>query len=782
MHAMYLMLAVLLVLAIAYRYYSAFIAAKVLALDDSRQTPAYTLNDGQNYHPTNKWVLFGHHFAAISGAGPLLGPVLAAQFGYLPGLLWILIGVCLAGAVQDFVVLTLSIRRGGKSLAQLAYEEIGKVSGGAATVGILFVLVIALAGLGKAVVKALGGEEIVYPTGTRFVAPEGTKQGGGMSIMSMKKLDPRGSGGGTGDRYRLPADTVIVFPPDASGVQARQTLSAQLEIDVRPKIGEHFGRPVELPIEKTSPIASHRYAGWAIEINATVDATRRISGSTWGAFSIFLTIPIALFTGWWMYRVRKGKVLEASIIGGLLTLGAVYLGSYVQEGEALADLGANFNLSEGGIALSMAIYGFIASVLPVWMLLCPRDYLSSFLKIGTLILLVLGVIIANPVLQAPAINTVFLSGGPTVNGSIFPFVFITIMCGAISGFHALVGSGTTPKMIQKETHARTIGYGAMLIEGLVAIVALIAASALPTSHYYMMNTAWKDLPKYQQDITQLAARELPADQQDEKHVAANNQKYAKEFGAIEKQVGESLQGRTGGAVTLAVGMAEIFDGAARNILGLPRSGGGESERPESRPSAGERIDSVAEATLVRVEKLIPYWYHFAIMFEALFILTTIDTGTRVGRFLLQETLGKWVYGPFGKTNWWPGAILCTALIVGGWFYFISSNSMAAIWPMFGISNQMLAVWALAVASTALVRSGKGRYVWVTLVPMVFVAITTTTAAVLMLKGYVAAAGAAKTMAERVNPLVSATLIGAIVVCTAVILVGAVKRMSEGRRG
>jgi len=380
----------------------------------------------------------------------------------------------------------------------------------------------------------------------------------------------------------------------------------------------------------------------------------------------------------------------------------------------------------------MAIYGFLASILPVWILLCPRDYLSSFLKIGTVILLVIGVILAQPILHTPALNWTFITGGPTVPGNIFPFVFITIMCGAISGFHSLVSSGTTPKMINKEKDARTIGYGAMLIEGLVAIVALIAACSLPTSHYYQMNTSWKALPQYQQQIAQIA----------HDHDTPRPGEVQVTLAQREAQIGETLQGRTGGAVTLAVGMAQIFDDAAKRILG----------------SGGE--------TLKKIESLIPYWYHFAIMFEALFILTTIDTGTRVGRFLLQETLGKWVHPKLAQTNWWPGAILTTALMVGGWSYFISSRSMDAIWPMFGIANQMLAVIALSVATVVIVKSGRAKYAWVTLLPMFVVATTTTSAAVIMLIRYFREISA---NTHVLNNAVSAFLILVIVVCTATVL-------------
>lgn len=721
LNAMWLMIGVLCVMAIAYRYYSAFIAAKVLTLDDSRQTPAFRLNDGQNYHPTHKWVLFGHHFAAISGAGPLIGPVLAAQFGYMPGLLWILIGVCLAGAVQDFVVLGISIRHDGKSLAQIAYKEAGGVAGWAATFGILFVLVIALAGLGKVVTKALGGEEVVFPTGTKFVSPETTKP-----IIPLEQVE-------NGITYRADIGTRVVYPNGAVVTLAHKT---QIETRLKPGMSMWDAQSIE----------TGKRPGDELTIPPALKATQKIPGSSWGTLTIFLTIPIALFTGVYMYRIRKGRVLEASIVGGLLTLGAVYFGGFIEDPESFVYIFRNtFNLSEGGIALAMAIYGFVASVLPVWMLLCPRDYLSSFLKIGTISLLVIGVIVANPALQAPALNSIFLEKGPILGdpSPIFPFMFITIMCGAISGFHALVSSGTTPKMIKKESEARTIGYGAMLIEGLVGIVALIAAASLPNSHYYQMNTAWADVPKYQQDIAQLAklddAKTPPLSQ-------------------VELQVGETLQGRTGGAVTLAVGMSEIFDGAARNIMGQASKG------------------------VTILEKLIPYWYHFAIMFEALFILTTIDTGTRVGRFLIQEIFGR-VKPSWGKPDHPVSAVLATALMVGGWFYFINANSMAGIWPMFGVANQLLAVMALAIATVALIHMGKRKYFWVTLVPMLFVLTTTSVTAWMMIQRQLAVLQTKGITADKAtNATLCIALIIAIVTCTIVLIAACVTHLLRSMNG
>jgi carbon starvation protein len=526
-------------MAIAYRYYSAFIAAKVIALDDRRLTPAHTLNDGQNYHPTNKWVLFGHHFAAISGAGPLIGPVLAAQFGYLPGFLWLLAGVVLAGAVHDFVTLVASIRRKGRSLAEIARHEISPLAGVIGSIAILIIVVIALAGLGLTVVNAL-------------------------------------------------------------------------------------------------------------------------ADSSWGTFTIAMTIPIALFVGLWMYRIRPGKVTEASIIGVIGVFAAVIIGSFIPN----SSLAPYFTLSREGIIISMAIYGFIASVLPVWLLLCPRDYLSSYMKIGTIAALVIGVIIVHPDLKMPALTEFANGGGPIIPGKLFPFLFITIACGAISGFHSLVASGTTPKMISKESDAKMIGYGAMLMEGLVGVIALIAACSLHPGDYFAINVVPAKFQALGMSTVNLA--ELSA------------------------EVGESLAGRTGGAVSLAVGFAQIFTG----IPGM--------------------------------RSLMSYWYHFAIMFEALFILTTIDTGTRVARFLVQEFGGR-LWKPFERTDWLPGTLLSTTAVVFTWGYFIWTGSISTIWPMFGTANQLLAAVALSVATSAIINAGKVRYVWVTVVPMLFVAVTTLTA-------------------------------------------------------
>jgi carbon starvation protein len=551
-NALPIIIGALCVIAISYRYYSAFIAAKVLALDDSRPVPSQTMYDGHNYYPTNKWVLFGHHFAAISGAGPLIGPVLAAQFGFLPGLLWLVIGVCLGGAVHDFMILAGSVRRKGKSLADMARTEISPLSGFVAGVAILFIVVIALAGLGLVVVNAL-------------------------------------------------------------------------------------------------------------------------AESPWGTFTVGFTIPLALLMGLYMYRFRKGKIAEASIIGIVGLLFAVWLGGRIAE----SSIGPAFTLSRNTLILLMAAYGFIASVLPVWMLLCPRDYLSSYLKIGTIAFLILGVIVVAPNLNMPAFTPFTAGGGPVIPGKLYPFVFITIACGAISGFHALISSGTTPKMIAKETDARMIGYGSMLMEGIVGVVALIAATSLFPGDYFVINTAQRtDAQKaaYAQMVTT--------------HSSDGFNLQPQEIDRLEQESGEkNLRGRTGGAVTLALGIAKIF-------AGIPGLSG-----------------------------LMKYWYHFAIMFEALFILTTIDTGTRVARFLVGEFGGRF-YKRLEEPNWVPGSIITSLLVVSAWAAFIWSGSISTIWPMFGIANQLLAAVALCVATTILINSGKARYAWVTVVPLTFVGSTT----------------------------------------------------------
>jgi carbon starvation protein len=537
MHALPLLLVALCVLAIAYRYYSAFIAARVLVLDDARITPAHRLNDGHNYMPMNRWVLFGHHFAAITGAGPLVGPVLAAQFGFLPGYLWILVGVVLGGAVHDFVILTGSVRRDGKSLAEIVRNEVGPTAGTIAGFSILFIVTLAIAAMARIVVNTL-------------------------------------------------------------------------------------------------------------------------TESAWGLFTISATIPIALFMGFYMER-KKGGIREASAAGVVLLLLSVWGGRAV----AASSYGHLFLQTDHQLTIAIAAYGASASILPVWLLLAPRDYLSSYLKLGTIAFLIVGILIVNPEIQFPAVSK-FVHGGPIVPGSLFPFVFITIACGAISGFHGLIGSGTTPKLLSRESDARFIGYGAMLCEALVAIVALIAVSSLKTGDYFAMNAP----------PDKFAALGIDMDQLPE----------------LSREIGEKLQGRAGGAVSLAVGISQIF----RALPGF--------------------------------RTLVAYWYHFAIMFEALFVLTTVDSGTRVGRFLVQEFFGRW--SPrLARTDSIPGAILATSLVVGAWTYLVWTGSVATLWPMLGISNQLLACIALCTATTMIVNAGRGRYAWVTLIPFVFVGTATQTA-------------------------------------------------------
>src|SRR5512135_1114606 len=483
-NALWLVVAAGCVFIIAYRLYGSFLASKVMALDDANKTPCEHMADGRDYHPTNRWVLLGHHFAAIAGAGPLIGPVLAAQFGYLPGTLWILIGSVFAGAVHDFVILVASIRRGGKSLARIARDEVGPVTGAASGVAVLFIIIIALAGLGLAVVNAL-------------------------------------------------------------------------------------------------------------------------THSPWGTYTIFMTIPIALFMGVYMQKVRPGKVAEVTVIGVTLLVAAVATGHFIP-GSWAEGL---FNHSKGALVLMLAIYGFLASVLPVWLLLAPRDYLSTYMKIDTIAILALGVILLAPEIKMPAVTPFVHGGGPVIPGKVFPFMFITIACRAISGFHALISSGTTPKMITRESDARMIGFGSMLIEGFVAVVALVAATMLIPGDYFAINSK---LPEQA-----LAAMGYPAVRISE----------------LSAMVGVDVSGRPGGAVSLAVGMASIF------------------------------------SALPGMKALMAYWYNFALMFEALFILTTIDAGTRVARFLIQEFAGR-LYAPFGKSDNLPGTVGASLIVVGAWGWLI----------------------------------------------------------------------------------------------------------------
>lgn len=658
MRAMPLLLGALCCLAVAYRYYSAFLAAKVAMLDDSRQTPAHRFNDGQNYHPTSKWVLFGHHFAAISGAGPLIGPVLAIQYGYMPGLLWLVIGVCLAGAVQDMLVLAASVRHGGKSLAEIARSELGPWANLVVSAAILFIVVIALAGLGVVVVKALGGEEVKLPAGTEIMWPPDTREPLPGAVLPIQ-VETTSAG----------RSFIVDYPP---GCTIRYRPSD-------PPMKRPEGFRVRIPDNDTLTVDLDHLSEGAVQL---------VPGSSWGVFTIACTIPIALLVGWYMYRFRPGHTVEASLIGAALTLAAVVAGNWIP-GSPWENY---FALGKGQTVFALCAYGFVASVLPVWLLLAPRDYLSSFLKIGTIALLVVGVFWANPRLESPAYNPVFVNGGPTFQGHLFPFVFICIMCGAISGFHALVSSGTTPKMVDRESHVRPIGYGAMLMEGLVGIMALIAAASLDPKLYYDINVPLDQAQNWQQPLDKMYVELGNVDSLEHLNLAQ-----------VEQSVGnESLRGRTGGAVTLAVGMSHILT-KPLSQLGLP------------------------------FDSLMKYWYHFAIMFEALFILTTIDAGTRIGRFLVQEALGR-IHPKFAQTDWWPSALLSTFLVTACWGALVATGSVATIWPMFGIANQLLAAIALALVTTLLFNSGRGRYAPVTILPMLFVISTTMTAGVQMCSG------------------------------------------------
>ena len=557
--AAWLVLAAVGTYLLAFRFYSRFLADRVFGLNDRRATPAERLANGRDYVPTSRWVLFGHHFAAIAGAGPLVGPVLAAQFGYLPGTIWIVLGVVLAGAVQDFVILFASMRRDGKSLGQMAKEETGPVTGLLAMVAVLAILVILSAVLALVVVNAL----------------------------------------------------------------------------------------------KDSP---------------------------WGVFTIACTIPIALLMGYWMKVWRPGRTIEASAVGVALLMLALVGGRYVATSPTLAPM---FTWSGTTLAYTIIAYGFVASVLPVWMLLCPRDYLSTFMKIGTILLLALGILIVLPPLRMPAVTSFVDGTGPVFAGKLFPFAFITIACGAISGFHSLVASGTTPKMIMRESDARLIGYGGMLMESFVAVMALCAATLLDPGVYFAINAPLATLggtPEAAAEVIRTWGFTVTPDQ----------------LTRLAAEVGEqTLLGRSGGAPSLAVGMAHILSGAFG-------------------------------------QGLVAFWYHFAIMFEALFILTTLDTGTRVGRFMLQELAGH-VWAPLGRTSWYPSIIVTSAGTVAAWGYFLVQGvtdplgGINSLWPLFGISNQLLAAVALCVGTTVLIKGGRARYAWVTLVPLAWVLTVTLTA-------------------------------------------------------
>ena len=541
MHALTLIITALLIFALAYRFYAKFIITKVLVFDDRNPTPAHTFKDGRDYHPTNKYVLFGHHFAAISGAGPLVGPVLAAQFGFLPGFLWILIGAVLGGAVHDMVILFASVRTKGLSLTRLARKYVGKSAGFITGIAILFIIVTALAGLALVVVNAL-------------------------------------------------------------------------------------------------------------------------NESAWATFTIATTIPVALFVGFYMYRLRPGKIAEASFIGVALVTAGVILG----EPLAKSCLGHYFLLSKNSLSVILPIYGFLASILPVWLLLAPRDYLSAYMKIGTIVLLVGGIFIVNPQLKMPALTPYIHGGGPIIPGKVWPFVCITIACGAISGFHSLVSSGTTPKMIDRESEIRFIGFGSMLTEAVVSIMALIAATVLMPGDYFAINVPIGVFQKLGLHTAQLAE--------------------------IERMTGEALAGRAGGAVSLAAGMSVIL------------------------------------SAIPGMKNLMGYWYHFAIMFEALFILTTVDAGTRVGRYILQEFVK--ISNPRLRINRWLMGILSGGIISCIWGYLIYNGEISTIWPMFGVANQLLATLALAVGTVYILKQRKiWYYGLLTLIPAVFMFVTTIVAGI-----------------------------------------------------
>ncbi len=554
MNAMPLVIVALAVFALAYRFYFGFISAKVLTLDSTRATPSTLLYDDRDYVPMSKWVLFGHHFAAIAGAGPLVGPVLACQFGYFPGFIWMVVGAVMAGSVHDMVILTASVRHNGKSLAVIAREEIGKASSGiVASVATFVIIIIAMAGLGLVVVNAL-------------------------------------------------------------------------------------------------------------------------AESSWGAFTIAATIPIAIFMGIWMFKFRKHKTAEATVIGVIMLTGAVILGKYIPS----SPIASWFEFTPKTLTLLLVGYGFFASVLPVWLLLSPRDYLSSIMKLGVIAMLVVGIVIVAPDLKMPAFTPFIRGGGPIIPGTLFPYLFITIACGAISGFHALISSGTTPKMIMTEGHIRPIAVGAMLSEGLVSVMALIAAASLLPLDYFIINVPAEKLAHF---LPQLKAMGFTMS----------------DLATLEAEVGEKVAGRTGGAVSLAVGMAQIFS----SIPGM--------------------------------KSLMSYWYHFAIMFEALFILTTIDAGTRVARFILQELLGK-IYKPFARTEWLPGNLIASGIVVFFWGYFIYTGSVSTIWPMFGSANQLLATIALTIGTSYIINHGKANYAWVTLAPLAFVGVTTFASGIMNITG------------------------------------------------
>ncbi len=555
-NSMWLVLASACSYLIAYRFYAKFIAARVMALNDERATPAERLENGHDYVPTNKWIVFGHHFAAIAGPGPLVGPVLAAQFGYLPGTLWIIAGAVFGGAVQDFVILFASMRRDGKSLGQMAREEIGKVGGLVALVTVLLIMIILLAVVALVVVNAL-------------------------------------------------------------------------------------------------------------------------AGSPWGVFTIGATMPVAVFMGLYLRYWRPSKVLECSAIGFALVVASVFGGQWI----ASSSYASVFTLSAMGIAIAMIIYGFLASALPVWLLLAPRDYLSTFVKLGVIGMLAIGILFVRPDLQMPALTRFTDGTGPVFAGKIFPFCFITIACGAVSGFHALISSGTTPKMMARESHAWPVGYGAMILESFVAIMAMIASCVVDPGVYFAVNSPAGIVGKTAQTaVATISGWGFPV--------------TAAQMASLAHSVGEvTLFNRTGGAPSLAIGMAHIF-----------ASGGG-----------GDAV--------------LGFWYHFAIMFEALFILTIIDAGTRVGRFMLQDLLGQ-AWKPLGRTSWMPGVIGSSLIIVGAWGYFLIQGvrdplgGINSLWPLFGIANQLLAGIALSVATTIILKMHGPKYMWITCAPLAWLVLVT----------------------------------------------------------
>ena len=546
MNSVYLLITATCVFVLAYRYYAAFIAAKVLMVSDLNETPAYRCNDGREFIPMNKWVLFGHHFAAIAGAGPLVGPVLAAQWGWGPGFMWLMLGSVFAGCVHDFIILFASVRHNGQGLAIIARREVGPVTGVTTSLSILFIIVIAMAGLGIVVVNAL---------------------------------------------YQNP----------------------------------------------------------------------------WGTWTLGMTIPVAIVIGLWMFKISPGAIRSGSIVGFLLVLGCVFTGHWLTPGGPLAGLAPMFTLTKQQLAVALPAYGFCAAVLPVWLLLAPRDYLSSYMKIGTIGLLAFGILVVMPAVQFPLTTRFISGGGPIIPGPLWPYVFITIACGAISGFHALISSGTTPKMLQKESEAKMVAYGSMLVEGFVGIMALISAVVLAPGDYLMINTpaaVWAKLggmfPTV--EIDQLASLV----QMDVRH-------------------------RPGGAVSLAVGMAHIFS----SIGGM--------------------------------KHMMAYWYQFAIMFEALFILTTIDAGTRVGRYILQDVVGTYFWPKFKETSWIPGSLLASFIVTFSWGYLLYSGDVATIWPLFGVANQLLACVALALSVTVVLKIAKPEnrltYAMVPGVPLAFLTVT-----------------------------------------------------------